>query len=330
MKYAVILFGHLAVSPHYLHKVQNYLQQSGLKPDHGVLLAFYQNDEQRSAFLSVPLTSQIRFCRISEISAASVLTVLKDYLADKNDLPLLIFPEGAEGCSCAIRLASHLNGTSLTGVQKTEIEGNRVSCIKPVYANYLQSRQVLSHAPYCLSVDFTSRSMERDHSWPTIQPEITSVDYSDLPMPEGIKQKSFEASDIFQDLDNARIAVTIGWGAGSRKNIEKISGLADILHAEWGVTRPVVMHAWAPQSRLIGISGQKIAPELCFVLGASGSAAFLAGISRSKYIIAINHDPDAPIHRYANVSFIGDCVSIFDEFVKILSSHRHENNLSSF
>jgi hypothetical protein len=63
---------------------------------------------------------------------------------------------------------------------------------------------------------------------------------------------------------------------------------------------------------MLGISGQKIAPALCTMAGASGASAFLAGIAGSDFIVAINHDPAAPVFAAADVGIVGDVTEVLE------------------
>ncbi len=60
------------------------------------------------------------------------------------------------------------------------------------------------------------------------------------------------------------------------------------------------------ESRMIGVSGQLLAPALCIVAGASGAAAFSAGITQSQFIVAINNHPDAPVFAQADVGIVAE------------------------
>jgi electron transfer flavoprotein alpha subunit len=70
---------------------------------------------------------------------------------------------------------------------------------------------------------------------------------------------------------------------------------------------------------IVGVSGAVTKPDVCIVAGASGAAAFYAGIEKSKYIVAINKDSHAPIIKASDAAIIDDYKPVMDELVKLVS-----------
>ncbi len=115
------------------------------------------------------------------------------------------------------------------------------------------------------------------------------------------------------DLSKAKIIFGIGRGAMENSILTRIKELAKKCNAELVGTRPVVENGILPKSRQVGQSGRTIAPDLYVAFGISGVSQHIVGIKKSKLIIAINKDKDAPLFQFADYALVGDIRSIIDQ-----------------
>lgn len=124
------------------------------------------------------------------------------------------------------------------------------------------------------------------------------------------------------DIKGAQIIVDGGYGVGSKENFQLIFDLAKTLGAEVGASRAAVDAGFVENARQIGQTGVTVRPKVIFCVGVSGAIQHTAGMDQSKIIIAINNDPQAPIHKLADYSIIGD---LNDVVPKMIASYKKQS-----
>jgi len=117
-------------------------------------------------------------------------------------------------------------------------------------------------------------------------------------------------------LTDAEIVVSGGRGMKSPDNWGPLVELAEVLGGATACSRPVSDEGWRSHEEHTGQTGKIIAPNLYIAVGISGATQHIAGVSGSKYIVAINNDKSAPIFEVAQYGIVGDAQKILPQLVE--------------
>lgn len=117
-------------------------------------------------------------------------------------------------------------------------------------------------------------------------------------------------------LTEAEIVVSGGRGLKGPENWGILLDLAKELGAATACSRPVGDAHWRPHHEHVGQTGVQVAPNLYIAIGISGAIQHLAGVNRSKVIVVINKDPEAPFFKAADYGIVGDAFEVVPKFTE--------------
>lgn len=107
-------------------------------------------------------------------------------------------------------------------------------------------------------------------------------------------------------LEEAKVVVAGGAGISGAEDFKQLWELAKVLGGAVGATRIPCEQGWAPSGLQIGQTGKIVTPDLYIAVAISGAPQHIAGCLGSKYIVAINTDPEANMLKVANFGVVGD------------------------
>ncbi|MCW8806243.1 MAG: electron transfer flavoprotein subunit alpha/FixB family protein [Ignavibacteriaceae bacterium] len=227
-------------------------------------------------------------------------------LAKESAYDIFILSNTALGKDLAPRLSIRLDAGCVVDCIKINVSGSELTFTRPAYAGkalievkLLSDKKVITLRPNV----FKAQVLDNPSS-----PEIVVKEISDVNLK--CKVTSFKKSEGKLDVAEADIIVSGGRGMKGPENFHLIEELADTLGAAVGASRAVVDAGWRPHSEQVGQTGKTVSPTLYVACGISGAIQHLAGMSSSKYIVAINKDKDAPIFSVADYGITGDLFEI--------------------
>jgi electron transfer flavoprotein alpha subunit len=231
--------------------------------------------------------------------------VLEDWKARKPALTLL--PDTPWGQQLTAALANQENCSVLTGAAVRGFTPEGVQVQKKVCSANLVWTKTL-HFPAVLTL----------MGKPPDSVDIISIPAQEKLELDGLLWETRLEAPLQSGLSNPELVIVCGAGMGSRESCDKARELAKRLGAGFGLTRPAALNGWGRPEEIVGQSGEKIAPRVCLVLGASGAGAFAAGIEDAGKVIAVNTDKNALIFRHADVGVAQDATALVAALLAII------------
>ena len=118
------------------------------------------------------------------------------------------------------------------------------------------------------------------------------------------------------NLKNAPVVIGGGRGVGSEAGYRILEELASVLGGAVGGSRVATNNGWRPHSEQIGLTGNRIAPDLYIACGISGAIQHLVGCKGAKNIMVINKDPEAAFFAKADFGVLGDLHEILPAVIE--------------
>jgi len=236
-------------------------------------------------------------------------------MVEKTQPVAVILPASVDGRDIGARLCGTLNVTLLQDVIEVRVdEAGKLTAKWPLFAGkcFAWSEWAQGVAPLlsirpnimkCLVVDENRKA------------ELEKID---VPVPTAVARVVKYDSDVSGkvELTEAEVIVSGGRGMKDASNYAILEELAGLLGAAVGASRAAVDSGWRPHSDQVGQTGKVVNPNLYIAVGISGAIQHLAGMGYSKYIVAVNKDPDAPIFSKADYGVVEDLFKFVPAFTE--------------
>lgn len=260
--------------------------------------------------------------KLKDYTTGAYTSVLNK-LIRKEEPQAVLMGNTAIGKDLTPRLAHRLGVGLASDCTGMEVDANSFLTFKrPIYAGkafaYLSSnvRPILATIrPNTFKAEAPDASRQSE-----VVKETADIDSADL---RAILKEVAIAASKRPDLTEANIIVSGGRGMKGPENYVILEELADVIGAAVGASRAAVDSGWKEHKFQVGQTGKTVAPTLYIACGISGAIQHLAGMGSSKFIVAINKDPEANIFNVADYGIVGDLFDVVpiltQEFKKLVN-----------
>jgi electron transfer flavoprotein alpha subunit len=249
---------------------------------------------------------------LSSVLDNQVYTDIIAQVAIKENAKIIVFSNNNEGRAVAPRLSVRLRAGMASGVSKLPLSLAPFTVYKKSYSGNAFAHLVINTDIKILTL--AQNSFELIETSDNAVTETQELVVDEALQKTTVREVQKQTGKLL--ITDAEVVVSGGRGMKSPDNWGPLVELADVLGAATACSRPVSDEGWRPSEEHTGQTGKVISPNLYIAVGISGATQHLAGVSSSKYIVAINTDKDAPIFEAAQYGIVGDALKVLPELVE--------------
>ena len=224
--------------------------------------------------------------------------------ASATGATVVVFSNNLSGKSIAPRVSVRLKAGFVSGAVALPDTTNGFVVKKNVFSGKAFAHIALNSPVKVIALNPNSYAVKEGEGSAEVAPLSVTA-----PTPK-VKVVSATQATGEVPLTEAEIVVSGGRGLKGPENWALVEDLAKALGAATACSRPVADAHWRPHHEHVGQTGIAIAPNLYIAIGISGAIQHLAGVNRSKVIVVINKDPEAPFFKAADYGIVGDAFEV--------------------
>jgi electron transfer flavoprotein alpha subunit len=235
---------------------------------------------------------------------AQVYTKVLAQVAEQTGAKTIVFSNNSSGKSIAPRLAVRLKAGLVSGAAALPETQNGFVVKRTVFSGKAFANVAIKTDIKIIALNVNAFTIITGEG----KAEVSSFNATvDAPR---VKVVSSSKTSGSVSLTEAEVVVSAGRGLKGPENWGMVEELATTLGAALACSRPVADAHWRPHNEHVGQTGIAIAPNLYIAVGISGAIQHLAGVNRSKVIVVINKDAEAPFFKAADYGIVGDAFEI--------------------
>lgn len=242
---------------------------------------------------------------------------------NKRKPEILLFADAAGGRKMAPRLAQRLKTALVTHTVDLSINTEERSLVAavPIYRGAAYRVVECKTKPQIATIQPGIFPVPERNNWRSGDIEEVELVYKPQPPLTLVEPPSYyiplEKADII--IAGGRGLRDAGWhlveelaAAFARKMPQKAIAVAG--------TRGAVDEGWIERKHMVDITGKVVAPDLYIACGVRGTFQHFAASEKARCIVAINHNPDAPILKHADFGIVGKVEEVIPALIAALES----------
>ena len=243
---------------------------------------------------------------------AQLYTKVIAQVVEASGASVVVFSNNMDGKAIAPRLSARLKAGLVSGAVALPDTTNGFTVKKNVFSGKAFANIAVSTPVKIISLNANAYKIVETGGTAEVVPFAATIDIAKIK----VTNTSKASGEV--PLTEAEIVVSAGRGLKGPENWGMVEDLAKVLHAATACSRPVADANWRPHNEHVGQTGFAIAPNLYIAIGISGAIQHLAGVNRSKVIVVINKDPEAPFFKAADYGIVGDAFEVVPKMTEAI------------